>query len=249
MTDQRFATISFARSLFDSIGRRFVGAVRRAMERLFESALRVRRAVCKVLTARKPSRSFVFRGTAYPYCYHSHNDTFMNERTVEIPIVWGIVTAAIAAGKRVLEIGNTLSNYHPRRHDVLDKYDEQPGIICEDVVDFRPPHPYDLIVSVSTLEHVGWDEDGDTTKFARAVSNLKACLAPGGTLVVTVPLGYHPELDALVTAGNLPFAGVYYMERISWSNRWRETTRPTLARYPFPFPRVRTVLIGISALG
>jgi SAM-dependent methyltransferase len=218
------------------------------MKRFSETAVRVRRAVCRVLTTRKPSRFFVFRGIAYPYCYDLYNDTFMNERTVEIPVAWAFVEAATAAGKRILEIGNTLSNYRPCQHDILDKYDEQPGIICEDVVDFRPPHSYDLIVSVSTLEHVGWDEGRDATKFARAVSNLKACLAPGGTLVVTVPLGYHPEIDRLFAAGKLPFSSLYYLERVSWSNRWRETTRPTLERYPFPFPRVRTVLIGISTL-
>ena len=218
----------------------------RYMKPLYDTAVRVRRAVCKVLVTRKPS-TFVFRGSAYPYAYHSYNDTFMNERTVEIPIAWGFVEAATVAGKRILEVGNTLSYYHPCAHDILDKYDEQPGVIREDAVSFRPPHPYDLIVSISTLEHVGWDEGRDATKFARAVSNLKACLAPGGTLVATLPLGYHPEVDALLTAGKLPFEHVYYLERVSWSNRWRETTRPTLARYPFPFPGIRTVLIGMSA--
>jgi hypothetical protein len=38
---------------------------------------------------------------------------------------------------------------------VLDKYEQAPGVINEDVVSFSPPQKYDLIVSVSTLEHVG----------------------------------------------------------------------------------------------
>lgn len=212
-----------------------------------ETALLIRQWLLWPLAVLKPSRSFVYRGSSYPYCYHAHGASWMHERTVEIPIIWRIVQEATADGKRILEIGNTLAYYYPCRHDILDKYDIwRPGIINEDVVDFHPPHLYDLIVSISTLEHVGWDEGGDATKFARAVSHLKRCLAAGGTLVVTLPLGYHPEIDAMCKAGTLPFVDLHYLERVSCSNRWRETTRPVWKPYPWPFPSIRTILIGVT---
>ena len=37
---------------------------------------------------------------------------------------------------------------------------------------------YDLIVTISTLEHVGWDEEPrDPSKVLRAIENLKSCYA------------------------------------------------------------------------
>ena len=58
------------------------------------------------------------------------------------------------------------------------------------MVDFKPAQKYDLIVSVSTLEHVGWDEEvKDPLKIIRALENLKNnCLTQDGEIVATIPL-------------------------------------------------------------
>src|SRR5215207_4369431 len=98
--------------------------------------------------------------------------TWRSERAVELPIAWRRVRRTDATS--TLEIGNVLSNYFPVRHLVVDKYERVPGVINEDVVDFSPPGKYDLIVSISTLEHVGWDppEPRDPLKLLRAVDNL-----------------------------------------------------------------------------
>jgi hypothetical protein len=66
--------------------------------------------------------------------------------------------------RNILEIGNVLSHYFPVNHDIVDKYEKADGVINQDVVHFYSPKKYDLIVSVSTLEHVGWDEDLAATK-------------------------------------------------------------------------------------
>jgi hypothetical protein len=53
-----------------------------------------------------------------------------------------------------------------------------------------------LIVSISTLEHVGWDEeDKNPVKVLQAIEILKSLLAPLGKIVVTLPLGYNPIID------------------------------------------------------
>ena len=56
------------------------------------------------------------------------------------------------------------------------------------------------IVSISTIEHVGWDETPrDPNKIPRALENLTTrCLAPGGEIVVTLPIGYNTYLDKLL---------------------------------------------------
>lgn len=58
----------------------------------------------------------------------------------------------------MLEVGNVLSHYFPIHHDIVDKYEVCPGVINQDIADFLPQEKYDLILSISTVEHVGWDE-------------------------------------------------------------------------------------------
>lgn len=194
----------------------------------------------------KSLRTFLFEGRRYRYFYHRYNRTWRSERAIEVPIVWKIVRQN--RGRRILEVGNVLSHYFPVGHDRLDKYETAPGVINEDVVDFRPGHLYDLIVSISTLEHVGWDEQPrDPGKIPRAVGNLKSLLAPRGRIVLTLPLAYNPHLDALLRAGTLPFSRRYCFKRVSDDNRWREVSWEEIknCRFDTPFRRVNGLLICI----
>jgi hypothetical protein len=82
-------------------------------------------------------------------------------------------------------VGNVLSHYFSVNHDVVDKYEKAEGVINRDIIDFHPSKEYDLIISISTLEHVGWDEDisdhkilHDPSKILRAIENLRGLLAP-----------------------------------------------------------------------
>ncbi|HKV83118.1 MAG TPA: hypothetical protein VJN88_01085 [Ktedonobacterales bacterium] len=169
----------------------------------------------------KRGRKLAFQGREYDYFYNRYNLTFSNERVVEIPIAWNVVRAYDAS--HVLEVGNVLSHYYPVKHDVLDKYETAAGVVNEDVVDFQPSKRYDLIVAVSTLEHVGWDEEPrEPAKFLRAVEHLTELLAPGGKLFVTLPIDYNAAVDEYLKDGKIPFTTVGYVKRISDDNRWRE---------------------------
>src|SRR3990172_4116095 len=114
----------------------------------------INRAACWYYGKLGGSRTFVFRDKTYHYFYHTYNPTWRNERCVETPIIWSIVKRSKEAN--ILEVGNVLSHYFDTNHDVLDKYERAPGVINEDVVEFKSNKRYDLIVSISTLEHVGW---------------------------------------------------------------------------------------------
>jgi len=165
--------------------------------------------------------SFTFRGKPYRYFRHRYNATWRNERAVEIPIARGFL-AGIPAEK-VLEIGDVMSNYGPVAHQVVDKYEKREGVINADVCDFKPGRKYDLILSISTLEHVGWDEEPkDESKVLRAFENLRSLLAPGGRLVVTIPLGYNPPLDRMMEEGRISFSQRGYLKRQPRRNIWRE---------------------------
>jgi len=187
------------------------------------------------------SGTFRFRGKTLPYFYHPYNVTWMSERAVEVPIIWQLVKQH--NGEKVLEFGNVLSHYFTVDHDILDKYEKAHGIINQDVVDFRPRDQYDLIVSISTLEHVGWNEnvkypDRDPSKIQRALTTLQNCLAPGGYMVFTIPFGQNQHLDSLLSKKDPVFSELYYLKRISNDNRWRETCWTDIARTSYDHPYI-----------
>lgn len=191
-------------------------------------------------------KTFLMDGKTYHYFYHKYNHTWRNERTVEIPIVWDILKKY--QGKAILEVGNVLSNYFSISHDVLDKYDDGKGVINEDVIDFKSSKKYDLIVSISTLEHVGWDEEiKESDKILYAIENLKSCLADMGMLIVTMPLGYNSYLDTLIKEKRIEFTKTYFMKRITSDNKWAETAWEDVKDLKFSYDPVfaNGLIIGI----
>jgi hypothetical protein len=192
--------------------------------------------------------AFVLGDRSYDYFWHDHNMTWRNERCVEVALARAFL--AQFAGTRVLEIGNVLSHYIAVSHDVVDKYERAPGVRNEDVVDFVPERPYDLVVSISTLEHVGWNETPrEPGKALRAVAHLRErCLAPGGRMLVTFPVGHNRELDQAFASGRLPFMQSYCMKRVGRFAHWREATGAEVrdAVYGHPYPFANAIVIGLA---
>lgn len=178
--------------------------------------------------------SFRFRGEAYPYFCHWHGSTWRSERAVEVPIVWRIVQGS--GDRNTLEIGNVLSNYLPVRHDVVDKYEMAHGVINEDAETFRAKKPYDLIVSISTMEHIGWNEEPrDPGKVIRCVDNLLRSLAAGGSMLFTVPLGYNTYLDKLLFGPGIKGARTFALRRVS-IYRWEEADLADMKNIKYGVP-------------
>ncbi len=211
------------------------------------------RTTARLLSAvrREP---FLFDGESYGYLLHHYNATWRNERTVELPLA----TRAIERhrGARLLEVGNVLHNYLgdsqlcPER-EIIDKYELAPGVRNIDVIDHRPEQPYELIVSISTLEHVGWDEEPqDPAKASRAIEKLHSWLAPKGELFVTMPLGHHPELDRRLLDGPPMFERLRFLRRLSAGNRWVEAQAEEVrgADYGSPFPFANAIAVGQSGV-
>ena len=180
------------------------------------------------------------------YRYFDTFKTWHGERAVEIPIVMEMVRKY--QGKNILEIGNVLSHHLKFEHDILDKYEIANGVTNEDVVD-KSEKKYELIVSISTLEHVGWDEEPrDYLKIPRALENLKTLITSrGGTVIITLPLGYNSALDQLLKDGIIRFSKQYNLVRISKGNEWKEASWEDVqgAKYNAPLPFANGLLIGI----
>jgi SAM-dependent methyltransferase len=171
------------------------------------------------LAKRAQGRTFGFQGALYPYFAHHYNETWRNERAVEVPL------ARAQLRGEVLEVGNVLAHYDPHVHTVIDLYEPAPDVLNVDVVDYVTDRRFDTIVAISTLEHVGFDEaTPDPGKPRRAVEHLAGLLAPGGTLWVSVPLGYNPAINELMAPGAGVFDRVAYLQRVSADNRWQEAS-------------------------
>jgi SAM-dependent methyltransferase len=179
------------------------------------------RWVAGLPAAGRPGRPFVHDGRSYRALRHRYHYTWLNERAVELALAQAVVADADPA--RTLEVGNVLAHYGPVRHLVVDKYEPAPHVLNQDVVDVDPGRPLDLVLSVSTLEHVGFDEpEPDPDKPRRVVEHLASLLSPGGRLWATVPVGYNRGFDVRLRAGELGFTRLTALRRVSAANDWAQ---------------------------
>lgn len=193
---------------------------------------------------RKP-RIFHYNGREYTYFEHPYNRTWMNERAVEIPIVWELVQKH--PSDDVLEVGNVLSHYFRIGHTVVDKYERGRHTFQQDVTDLDLPKRFALIVTVSTIEHVGWDEMPRMPgKHLQALATLKRHLAPDGILMVTFPLGYNTVLDEDLFSGRLAFDEMHYLQRLSVET-WKQASVDEVkgSTYGHPFRTSNGLVIGL----
>lgn len=198
-----------------------------------------------ILRTLKPA-AFVFQGRTLETFYHPYNMTWATERMVEVPIIREYLRKA--AGANILEIGNVLSHYGPVSHVVLDKFERGPGVINEDILNYNPGCKYDLIVSISTFEHIGYDDESEipsAQKIQEALHCSRGLLGIQGRLVISVPIAYNPDLDALIRDENLGMAAETYLRRVA-SRDWRACSKEEALRCRFgkPFPYGNALLVA-----
>lgn len=181
--------------------------------------------------ARK-SQQFSLGGRRYDYVDDWHSWTWLNERAVELPVAREALAAADPA--RTIEIGNVASHYFPASHRIVDKYETAPGVENIDLFEIQERGAYDLVLCVSTLEHVGWDEPvRDPVPAIDAVARLRELVAPGGRLLVTIPVGYHPTLADAAIDGSLGFDSVRALRCEYPSLDWHEADPVDVAGVPY----------------
>lgn len=131
--------------------------------------------------------------------------TAANERIVELPYVYRALSGA-APGASVLDVGGAESTLafslasvgfqvttvdlrpYPLSHPRLEAVEA-------DILDWATDRTFDVIVCVSTLEHIGLGAYGDALQDAesstdrQAVERMRTLTRPGGLLILTVPFG------------------------------------------------------------
>jgi hypothetical protein len=195
-------------------------------------------------------RRFVLDGESFAYHVSRKNRTWDNERAVEIPVAWGALQRR-GSSEGVLEVGSVLGHYFEIAHPVLDKYEQYETVTWnEDVVTFEPPFAPELVLSISTLEHIGRSErPRDPGKFHEAIDAITGWLAPGGRLLFTVPLGYNPAVSDYLDSPH-PARTVRCMRRATLDNLWVQADYAEVRdfRYGSPFPCANAIaIVEVSA--
>jgi hypothetical protein len=174
---------------------------------------------------------FNLHGLELAYTDARYNTTRQNERAVEVPAGLHLYNKALAAGKSVLEIGAVLPHYLPNwpknGHTVVDLFEKGRGITNDNVLTWQPPRAYDLIISISTLDHLL-----GPMELWLALERMRRWRNPGGLLFITLPANQPPEvgggpwLDALLKDRHaLEASDLWRMDKVTpqW-HLWEEVT-------------------------
>jgi hypothetical protein len=186
------------------------------------------------------SETFTYHGVELSYFWHLYNLTMCNERAVELAIVrqW-LPESAWHLNPGGLEVGNVMGHYWPMRHTVFDLHEEpawyqtEQKVLSVDLLTLSDvEHPwFPWVVSISTIEH--------TDDPIRALAVLHNLVAPGGSLLVTFPMGVSGMLDQLVLGGAPNFDRMCTIARTE--DGWAQTEWPEIRPYG---PWANSVFIG-----
>lgn len=183
-------------------------------------------------------KKFKFGGVEFPYFVHPYNSTWTNERAVEIPVVLHFLGASVPSP--MLEVGNVMSHYFDLDHEVVDLFEKcryRPVINC-DLLEFNTSLRFKRIISISTIEHIGWDEKPRAEeKVVNAFTKLRSLLTSDGKVIVSFPVGYNHSLDQLVRESSIDNVRYQCLKRISADNQWVETDLQEAlnCKYGYPF--------------
>ncbi len=187
------------------------------------------------------NKNFNYKNISLKYFMSIYNNTFLNERCIEIPIAMHYLNSC--HHNDILEIGNVLSHYFNVEHEIIDKYEMAPNVNNVDIIDFSTSKRYRLIISISTIEHIGFNEEdysqnndnlrqGNSSEMIQStITNIVSLLAPtgGSTFLFTVPLGFNPYLDQLIKENRLNLTNQYFFKKCSGLLCWEQASLPDLS--------------------
>ena len=165
---------------------------------------------------------FRFNGNQYEYFKHQYNRASENMRTLEVPIINEYLRHR-SAFDDILEIGNVLSHYGKTTWDIIDLNE---GPIQRDLMTWEPQIRYDLIVSISTVEHINASPED-------IIQKIRSLLTLDGKAIITLPTGYNPKWDKSLLSGELDAGVVGCMERVNDENLWEECSLWDAVKKPY----------------
>jgi len=213
--------------------------------------------IIKKILNQTTTNSLNVDGEIIKQIYDRYNVTFVNERSIEIPLTKHLIKKYMSQFKspKVLEIGNTLVHYendNKIERKVVDRYEKYQNVINEDIEEFESNHKFDLIFSISTLEHVGSDygELKEKEKFLRVIDKIKNLLNEGGVFIITLPIFYKEQVDKYIF-NNSDFTITYFLTRDNYRNDWKISNKDYVLSnkdnliYNSKYPCANSLFIGV----
>lgn len=185
------------------------------------------------------------------YFYGLYNCTPLNERCLEIALGEQFINKSALP---ILEIGNVLKRYiKTNKLITIDKYEKYPNVYNYDFKSFKKykkllPEKFNLI-SLSTFEHIGWDEKMDKNAFIKIFSTLKELKIFGlNSVLISLPLGWNPSVDYYLAYKIIPKNyNITYFVKINF--RWKISyDYPRSFSYDFKNKSARAIAIITKGL-
>jgi hypothetical protein len=185
---------------------------------------------------------FSFRRRSYFYA----DLEAANERIVEVPIFHDLISGFKSS--QILEVGNVLHQYFGTKHTVLDLYEDSPNItIHKNAIGWLSGRRYDLIISISTLEHFG-ERIGPQGCYAPACGLYSLCrnLNPMGEFWFSIPCSQNFFMDRTIRDGEFVADEWFGMRRVE-DRIWEQCSKEDAMKmkYDEPFACANGILIGV----
>jgi hypothetical protein len=170
--------------------------------------------------------TFIYKNKEYNYFNHHHNNTYINERRVELSLMVEFMKNV----KSFLEIGCVSPYYFDLNHPVYDLSDDHKRAINIDADNISLN---DNILSISTLEHFGLGDYNNPKEKNKAINFFKKITSLGVKCLITWALGYNLELDDFIFKNfkNASFICRDNFEKQTWKQKTLEELNDVDKKY------------------
>jgi hypothetical protein len=141
-----------------------------------------------------------------PFKFRDAGEYAVNERIVEVPFVLSLINGG-KENQKILDFGCTRSwislslaslGHRVYGIDLRDYPFEHENLVFnkQDILEFNEKN-FDIVIAVSSLEHVGlgaYGEENKTDGIEQVLEKMNELLIENGTLIITVPVG-QPSVD------------------------------------------------------
>lgn len=177
--------------------------------------------------------TFSFRNQTIPLFDSPYNTTINNERGVEIPLAASFVNKLVDKNEDFIEIGCVTPYYFlaQNRKLVIDPTDTHEESVKHDALDYE--FYGKNILSISTIEHVGFGDYGLSAEHGKAIKLLNKILLQSKLFFLTIPFGFNLDLDKYILSDFIMnYRHIFFFERKA-DNRWEHVAIPQRTIYPY----------------
>lgn len=155
-----------------------------------------------------------------------YNNPRTNERNIELPIGFWFIENY---GDNLVEIGEVTAMYREAKHPVYDLSSDQADR-RRDVFDINMTDKN--VLSISTVEHVGFGDYGNKPEPHLAIEAIKKIRKEAQKYMITYPVGYNVELDDDLMESGIPYFVMFRDER----NKWFMSVHNDLTKFKYNDP-------------